>query len=75
MDEVDLAAAEVETFRAAALMTHLRERRCGGISADISRGARLCLDCGEQIDRARLRAVPGAVRCVECQSQWERRNG
>ncbi|HUN69022.1 MAG TPA: TraR/DksA family transcriptional regulator [Burkholderiales bacterium] len=31
-----------------------------------------CVDCGAEIDLARLRAVPGAARCVKCQSVHEK---
>lgn len=30
-----------------------------------------CLDCGGRIPEARLRVVPGAVRCLDCQVQSE----
>lgn len=30
-----------------------------------------CIDCGEQIPEARLHAVPGACRCVECQESFD----
>lgn len=31
-----------------------------------------CLDCGTDIDPARLEAWPTAARCRECQEVWER---
>jgi RNA polymerase-binding protein DksA len=31
-----------------------------------------CADCGDPIDFARLQANPGAVRCITCQTRWER---
>lgn len=31
-----------------------------------------CLDCGADIDPARLEAWPTAARCRECQEVWER---
>ena len=31
-----------------------------------------CSDCGEDIPEERLRAYPMAVRCVQCQSDFER---
>lgn len=37
-------------------------------------GVRVCLDCGYPIDAARTAAQPQAVRCVECQSIYERRH-
>ena len=33
-----------------------------------------CIDCGDQIDPARLEAMPTAVRCLRCQSKWEFRS-
>ena len=32
----------------------------------------LCLDCGREIDAARLEAIPYAPRCLSCQSKRER---
>jgi hypothetical protein len=34
-----------------------------------------CVDCGEGISAARLKALPGAVRCVSCQHQLESQAG
>lgn len=31
-----------------------------------------CADCGDDIPIARLRAYPGAMRCITCQSVYER---
>ncbi len=31
-----------------------------------------CEDCGKPIPEARLRAVPGATRCRDCQENFER---
>jgi Prokaryotic dksA/traR C4-type zinc finger len=30
-----------------------------------------CCDCGDRIPSARLKALPGAVRCVPCQRAFE----
>jgi RNA polymerase-binding protein DksA len=32
----------------------------------------LCEDCGSKIDRARLKALPYATLCIQCQQQRER---
>jgi RNA polymerase-binding transcription factor DksA len=32
-----------------------------------------CVDCGERIAPARLKAYPAATRCIDCQSALERR--
>lgn len=34
-----------------------------------------CIDCGDDIPQQRLRAYPMAVRCVQCQSDFERSAG
>jgi hypothetical protein len=34
-----------------------------------------CLDCGDHISSARLKALPDAVRCVSCQRQLESQAG
>lgn len=36
-------------------------------------GNKLCVDCACKIPPARRRALPSAVRCVECQQWTERR--
>jgi DnaK suppressor protein len=88
MDEIDVAQQNDELFRRAALRAHFAGRqnalmtRTGkaGPSSD-GRGAlpyhTLCADCGEEIEPARLKALPFAVRCIGCQAKKERevRNG
>lgn len=34
-----------------------------------------CIDCGEDIVRARLDATPAAARCIPCQERFEAREG
>ena len=34
-------------------------------------GIRICIGCDNLIDIARVRAVPGVVRCIECQRVYE----
>ena len=31
-----------------------------------------CDECGNEIDYRRLEAQPTAIRCIDCQSQWEK---
>lgn len=33
----------------------------------------LCVDCGSEIDAARLKAIPYAALCLKCQSKREQR--
>ena len=32
-----------------------------------------CIDCGEEINPARRQAMPEAMRCIQCQTDYERR--
>ena len=57
--EVDRDVHELREFEAA------RERIAQGNYGD-------CPDCGGEIDIARLRVSPAALRCVRCQSMHER---
>jgi len=47
------------------MLDHARER-----IADGSYGT--CIDCGQDIGFARLRANPAAERCIQCQTQFEK---
>ena len=38
---------------------------------DPARGRRYCEDCGQPIPESRLKAIPGATRCVKCQALYE----
>ena len=69
MDVIDRAQAYEEQERAAAISQLAR-----GPEPKIDlRRRRDCADCGDPIERARLRAVPSATRCTSCQSDAERR--
>ncbi len=54
---------------------YLEERlRAQADSAALGRaGSGICADCGEAIPAARRRALPSAIRCVDCQAWHERR--
>lgn len=32
-----------------------------------------CKECGEDIETARIQAMPSAKRCISCERAWERR--
>lgn len=77
---MDRAQANDEFFRGLAL------RNRGPLSVPVSpekpktaftdtddgHGQRLCIDCGEPIPAARLKAARGALRCVSCQGEMEK---
>jgi len=70
MDIID-RAQENDREMQKAIDDYLKRRRTE--RAQIRGGIAYCLDCGLDIDPARLKAKPDAVRCVECESKKERR--
>lgn len=68
-DEADRAAEAEDLFLRAALFNALRGR------AAFAESAAECEDCGEAIPQARRQAVPGCIRCVRCQNDFERATG
>lgn len=56
--DIQRDAEEVREIRAA--LGRMNDRSYG-----------ICVDCGEPIDIARLRAQPAAARCVTCQRRYE----
>ena len=48
------------------------ERRFAEARRALERGTYgVCVGCGKRIDPARLKAVPEAVRCLDCQREFE----
>ncbi len=70
-DIADMAQAREEAHRARAILAARRMMHAGDQETDAD-GHVICADCGERIPAARLRVLPRAVRCVECQAKIER---
>lgn len=68
-DLVDQAQEIEAAERERALRAALRPKAPPSVTAM----GQPCLDCGEPIAPARLRAKPDAVRCTECQGLREAR--
>ena len=68
-DEIDRAQAINEAHQREALSAHFRtvRRLPESVFAPTE-----CDDCGEPISEARMRAVPGCIRCITCQTAFER---
>lgn len=68
-DDLDRAQAINEAHQAAALAAHFRtvRRLPEAVFAPLE-----CEGCGEPIPEARLKAAPGCIRCVICQTRYER---
>lgn len=79
MDEIDLAQDYEAMHREIALREHFRRRNSESRDPGLHpKGAgpgerRICRDCGEEIETARLAVMPFAVRCTQCQGIKERR--
>jgi len=65
-DLADRAVEREQEF----LADRLREQQIA--AALDAPGNELCADCGEEIPGERRRALPSAIRCVECQAWVER---
>lgn len=65
MDEADRAEALIEATTANALARIQAAQQQAGQTD--------CADCGEPIPAARRAANPAAIRCLECQQHYERR--
>ena len=66
MDEMDRTQAANEVYEAAAIRNHFARRGDSRISP-----TNTCLDCGEKIPSARLKAMPDTERCIRCQTRLE----
>lgn len=67
------AADEAQRHEAAFLDAAVRARRIEPTEQQLrdESGVVICLDCGELIPAKRLKSIPDAARCVECQETWE----
>lgn len=65
MDECDLGARAADIFLNRALDQVRSGRPVGDSRME-------CIDCEEPIPERRRRAVPGCLRCVNCEAELER---
>jgi phage/conjugal plasmid C-4 type zinc finger TraR family protein len=72
VDIFDQAQERDALFRENALKNQLAKTR-----PIVTPGAKVtkrnCKDCGDPIPKKRLKAKPGAERCIECQTNYEQR--
>jgi phage/conjugal plasmid C-4 type zinc finger TraR family protein len=66
VDAADRAQQEVDADLAEQLE---RQARAAALDA---RGSDICADCQDPIPLARRRALPSAIRCINCQAFAER---
>ncbi len=70
-DDIDRAQAREQQLRADALRD--QARRAGLAGKTMADSAMDCQDCGSPIPPARRWAMPGCVRCVQCQDIFEKK--
>ena len=74
-DDVDIASDEMDR-KMLESMSNQEANKLRSIEAALSRlDAKrfgICLQCGKKISEARLRAIPYAVFCIDCQNNNER---
>jgi len=66
-DIIDQAQHYDEIYLQGAINAHF-----AAVSADTFQGSEYCVDCGDDIEPARRKAVPKATRCIDCQTKHER---
>lgn len=66
MDEADIAN-ELAQLRLEQGLSRIRA------AAVTEAGDGICVDCDEDIPPARMKAKPGALRCISCQEDYEYR--
>jgi phage/conjugal plasmid C-4 type zinc finger TraR family protein len=72
MDVIDRAQQHEENHRAAALANRVRSLESQIVDG---KGRVLCVDCRDPIPKKRLQIAPRPVRCIQCQTDYERRRG
>ncbi|WP_417656174.1 TraR/DksA C4-type zinc finger protein [Pseudidiomarina aestuarii] len=70
MDKID-EAQEIEQRRRDEAIDYARRRTVE--NPRVVNGVHLCVDCDRGIEPLRLATLPSAVRCVGCQTDYERR--
>lgn len=68
MDDMDRVQELVEQQNATALEEQQRHRPTG---ASLTH----CAVCHDEIPEGRQRALPGVMKCINCQEEWEQMHG
>ncbi len=71
-DDIDIAQQREEEYRSLALMQHGKNHHH---RHSLKTSPTHCEDCGEEIPKARRRALPGCCYCRDCQADLERARG
>ncbi|WP_428242976.1 TraR/DksA C4-type zinc finger protein [Gynuella sp.] len=71
MDNADYAA-DLEQLHIAHALSAQKQSSQDAVQRVSNTGNVHCLDCGFKLDTERLKVKPGASRCVDCQTDFER---
>ena len=74
-DEADMAQHAIDLHLRAALSAVGARAMDDVAGPEMIDGVACCRECGDPIPTERLKAVPGASRCRECQNEWEEAEG
>jgi phage/conjugal plasmid C-4 type zinc finger TraR family protein len=69
-DQLDLAQELDARFRKQALIARKKKTQAGRAMESRT----ICVDCDEEIPERRRQAVPGCIRCTDCEQEWENEN-
>jgi phage/conjugal plasmid C-4 type zinc finger TraR family protein len=73
-DEMDLVQDACDRLLEEALAERFRRARTAFTRpASLLSAVEICEDCDEEIPLRRRQAVPGCIRCIECQTLYEKR--
>lgn len=73
MDSIDIAQELNSKFLEASLNKAITSRNITVAQERDEKGRVICKSCGSLIPKKRLKIIPTAVYCVECQEELERR--
>lgn len=71
MDEIDRSSRDILFLMDNAVSERYKKNQELIEAAKDLPDERYCEDCGELIPAARIKAIPYAVRCVDCQTKLE----
>lgn len=78
-DEIDLSTERALIANDAAIANQIAKQRAADARLPSSAPRNdddepVCIECGELIDAARIRALPRTVRCIDCAADAEHPN-
>ncbi|WP_157954931.1 TraR/DksA C4-type zinc finger protein [Ignatzschineria cameli] len=75
MSDIIDKANELASWQTELALKNMKQKKPGLDPLIVSENGvdiQLCADCEEEIPPQRLKALPDAVLCIDCQERWER---